>query len=104
MKTIWSRGNGGDYFYYYCICNKQYVRADTFDNRIVSMVRDYSKSIFTNKENFGYKIIPGKIESIKLIELSRRLNSSRPKFRRNILRNIINAVYLTDGKITIELR
>ncbi|MGM0568849.1 MAG: zinc ribbon domain-containing protein [Elusimicrobiota bacterium] len=89
MKTTWARGNGGDYYYYYCICGKKYIRADLIEKRIIALVRKYAASACANIDDFKIKITGGSFGKIKLAELSRRLSVTETKFQRNILEKII---------------
>lgn len=103
MHTTWARGHGGDYFYYTCICNKKFLRADIIENEIISKVRKYTFDIFFNNEVSKIKIVPGTMDKTKIMTFLRRINSTTDIYKKNILGLIIKRINYKPDEISIEI-
>ena len=103
MKTMWGRGEGGDYFYYTCICSEKYIRADKIEDQVLTEVRKYVLDSCRNAGSPNIQITAGSMEKAKLVQFIRRLSPAKEIYRRNILEQIIKRIVYKDGHITIEL-
>ena len=104
MKKTWSKGHGGIYNYYKCICRKKYIKADALEKKILQEVRKHVFGNFEHFHNSNTKIINGSMNKYKLIHFSRRVMISKGINQKNILEEIIRKVYYKQNELYIELR
>jgi len=104
METTWARGHGGDYFYYRCICQREYIRADIIENRIITKVRDFAFRPYRRMDNSNIKIINTPKERCRFIQFSRRLGLAKGIYCKNILGKIIRKIIYKGDIFTVELR
>jgi len=104
METTWARGHGGDYFYYRCICQREYIRADIIENQVITKVRNLAFGLHKRIDNSNIKIINTPKEKHRFHQFSRRLGLAKGIYCKNILGKIIRKIIYKGDIFTVELR